>query len=199
MNRVINKIRIETTSAFSQVFDVFNIREDVLYYQPTNGGWSINQVLEHLLLANYFLLRIVNKQAERAILLSDVVTTDETKGYRLDIDRLKRMELTGSYIWVPQQYTDPSGEIPLLQLKMALHDQLTESVAILQNKKLITAIAKTYETGKIDALHYLYFLVQHMQRHLAQVSRVQKEFYQLQRQTNYIDNVHIADDSFCLN
>ena len=89
MNGVINKIRTELTNAFNQVLDVFTIREDVLYYQPANDGWSIHQVLEHLLLANYFLLRIINKQTERALQLSDVVNINRTAVYQLDIAKLK--------------------------------------------------------------------------------------------------------------
>ena len=108
------------------------------------------------------------------------------------------MELTGSYIWVPQQYTEPSGEIPLLQVKMALHDQLNESLALLNSERAMGAIAHTYEAGRIDALHYLYFLVQHMQRHLGQISRVKTEFYQIQNGSTYTDSVQINDDSFCM-
>jgi len=99
---------------------------------------------------------------------------------------------------VPKRYTEPAGDIPLLQLRMALHDQMTESLAILNNEQVMEAIMETHETGKVDALHYLYFLVKHIQRHLEQISRVQDEFYQWQNQSAYIDNIQIGN-SFCLN
>ena len=198
MNRAVATIRKELTSTFNRMLDVFAVREDVLYYQPSNGGWSIYQVLEHVMLANHFLLRIVNKQAERAVQLAGMVNKRNTQSYALDRNKLIRMELAGSYIWVPQRYTEPAGDIPLLQIKMTLHDQLSESLALLSDSKVLEAIETTYVAGKIDALHYLYFLVQHMQRHLGQVERLKQEFNQLQRQSLYNDRARLLK-AICLN
>lgn len=199
MNGAIIKIRMELITTFNQVLDVFTIREDVLYYKPSNDGWSIYQVLEHIMLANHFLLRIVDKQAERALhVAGSFGQTHSAKSYSLDVNKLKRMELAGSYVWVPQQYTDPAGDMPLLQLKMTLHDQINRCLGILQNKRLMEAIIRTHEATKTDALHYLYFLVQHMQRHLQQVQRVKLEFGQRQRQTVRTTAAQIQN-SICLN
>lgn len=198
MNRAVATIRTELTSTFNRMLDVFAVREDVLYYQPSNGGWSIYQVLEHVMLANHFLLRIVNKQAERAVQLAGMVNKRNTQSYALDRNKLIRMELAGSYIWVPQRYTEPAGDIPLLQIKMTLHDQLSESLKLLSDSKVLEAIETTYVAGKIDALHYLYFLVQHMQRHLGQVERLKQEFNQLQRQSLYNDRARLLK-AICLN
>jgi uncharacterized damage-inducible protein DinB len=198
MNRAVATTRTELTSTFNRMLDVFAVREDVLYYQPSNGGWSMYQVLEHVVLANHFLLRIVNKQAERAVQLASMVNKRNTQSYALDRNKLNRMELTGSYIWVPQRYTEPAGDMPLLQIKMTLHDQLNQSIALLDDSKILGAIETTYVAGKIDALHYLYFLVQHMQRHLGQVERLKQEFSQLQRESLYNDRVRLVK-AICLN
>jgi uncharacterized damage-inducible protein DinB len=198
MNNAVVTTRTELINAFNKMFDVFAIREDVLYYQPSNGGWNIYQVLEHVALANHFLLRIVNKQAERAMQLTNLVNKRNNEPYVLDRNKLQKMELTGSYIWVPQRYTEPAGDMPLLQIKMALHDQLSESIALLNDSKVLEAIERTFVTGKIDALHYLYFLVQHMQRHLGQVERLKEEFSQLQRQNVYSDRARLVK-TICLN
>lgn len=197
MNAVITKIRTELLNTFNHVFDVFTIREDVLYYKPANEGWSIYQVLEHILLANHFLLRIVDKQKEKAMQLAkSSAQLQVVEAYALDIAKLKRMELTGSYVWVPQKYTEPHGDVPLLQIKMSLHDQLNESLALLQNKQVIEALITTYHAGKIDALHYLYFLIQHMQRHLQQVQRTKKEF---REQGQTVENNSLVTKAICLN
>ena len=199
MNSAIATTRTELTNAFNRMFDVFAFREDVLYYQPLNGGWSIYQVLEHVALANHFLLRIVNKQVEKVLHWTN--RTDKRNmlhPYVLDAGRLKNMELNGSYIWVPQRYTEPASDMPLLQVKMTLHDQLKQGLELLENEKVLNAIEATYVAGKIDALHYLYFLVQHMHRHLGQVSRLEREFSQLQRQSLYNETVRLAK-TICLN
>lgn len=199
MNGVITKIRTELNNVFNQVLDVFATREDSLYYKPENDGWGIYEVLEHLVLANYFLLRVINKQTERALqVVKHVDGTRSINDYSLDINKLKEMELTGSYVWVPQRYTEPGGDMPLLQLKMALHDQLHECLGTLQNQRVVEAIMRTHEAGKLDALHYLYFLTQHMQRHLGQIGRVKKEFYQQQKQITHTNNIPVSS-SMCLN
>jgi hypothetical protein len=199
MNRAVATIRTELTSAFNRMFDVFAVREDVLYHQPSNGGWSIHQVLEHVVLANHFLLRIVNKQTDKAMQLTKAIDKGNiAQTYMLDANKLKKMELTGSYVWVPQRYTEPTGDIPLLQIKMSLHDHMNQSLELLENDKLLEALVKTYEAGKIDALHYLYFMAQHMHRHLEQVQRLKQEFNQLQRQSLHTVGARIAK-RICLN
>jgi hypothetical protein len=195
MNNAVVTTRTELINAFNKMFDVFAIREDVLYYYPSNGGWNIYQVLEHVALANHFLLRIVNKQAERAMQLTNLVNKRNNEPYVLDRNKLQKIELTGSYIWVPQRYTEPAGDMPLLQIKMALHDHLNQSIALLDNKKILEAIEGTYVPGKIDALHYLYFLVQHVQRHLGQVERLKQAFNQ---QNLYSDKTRLVK-AICLN
>ena len=199
MNSAIATTRTELINAFDRLFDVFAVREDVLYYQPLNGGWSIYQVLEHVVLANHFLLRIVNKQAEKTLQWANRID-NKTKGqpYVLDTGKLKSMELNGSYIWVPQRYTEPEGDTPLLELKISLHDQFKKATELLENEKLLKAIEDSYVAGKIDALHYLYFLAQHMQRHLGQVSRLKKEFTQWQRKSLSNETVLLAK-TICLN
>lgn len=199
MNGAITKIRIELRQAFQQIQDVFAIREDILFYKPADEGWSINEVLEHVLLANYFLLRIVNKQVAKDMLVAKQTKSgNTTANYSLNMTKLKAMEVTGSYVWVPKRYTEPAGEVPLLQLRMALHDQMVESLTILNSKQAMEAIAETYEAGKVDALHYLYFMVKHIQRHLEQIRKVQTAFYQSQNQSSFVDSRQIRS-SFCLN
>jgi uncharacterized damage-inducible protein DinB len=192
MNSAIATTRTELTNAFDRLFDVFAVREDVLYYQSLNGGWSIYQVLEHVVLANHFLLRIVNKQAEKTMQWLNRADNKNKLPYVLNTGKLKNMELNGSYIWVPQRYTEPEGATPLLELKISLHDQRKQAIELLENEKLLQAIEDSYVAGKIDALHYLYFLVQHMQRHLGQVTRLKQEFSQWQRQSLYNENIRLA-------
>ena len=81
---------------------------------------------------------------------------------------------------------------------MTLHDQLNESIALLNDSKVLEAIEATYVEGKMDAIHYLYFMVQHMQRHLGQVERLKQEFNQLQRQSLYNDRARLVK-AICLN
>ena len=198
MNSAIKTTRTELTSAFDRLFDLFALREDVFYYQPLNGGWSIYQVLEHVVLANHFLLRIVKKQAEKSMQWVNRGGKNNVQPYVLNTGRLKSMELNGSYIWVPQRYTEPGGRMPLLELKISLHDQLEQAIEFLENERVLKAIEESYVAGKIDALHYLYFMVKHIQRHLGQVSRSKQEFGQWQHQSLYSENARLAK-TICLN
>ena len=60
MAEVINTIETELTQTFDELFEWFNIENELLNYTPDNKGWSIRKILEHISLTNHYLLMLIS-------------------------------------------------------------------------------------------------------------------------------------------
>lgn len=95
-------------------------------YKPQNGGWTIDQILEHIGLTNHFLLILIDKGTNKALAnISKLDINEELK----------------------------NGEGVLYKTTMTVND-----------------------LGKIDVYEYIYFLAQHGQRHITQMTKNETEF-----------------------
>ena len=151
-------------------------------YLPRDGGWSINQVLEHISLTNHFLLRIIQKGTGKAV----------KRGVKLKpiplpenyIQRFADMEVIGkhnSFTWVRPEHMVPEGEdIEVVRAKM--QEQLKTCITCLAQLKngegfLVTTSMSVNSLGKIDVYQYLYFLAKHIERHITQMELIEKEYF----------------------
>lgn len=159
--------------------------EKELDYLPANGGWSIRQILEHISLTNHFLLILIRKGALKSIELA--AGTEYSKlltGYDLDWERLKLIGEQRSFEWNRPLHMEPTNSIPLIEVKRKLFEQKEECLSILDQIPngegvLYKTMMSVNNLGKIDVYHYMYFLVQHIRRHLVQMTRVKLEFEDL--------------------
>jgi hypothetical protein len=179
---VINRIQHELIIAFDDLGRWIESDEKELDYLPVDGGWTIRQILEHISLTNHFLLILIRKGTLRSIELA--ATTDYSKllvDYDLDWKNLKLIGEHRSFEWNRPQHMQPTSSIPLIEVKERLFEQKEECLSIL--KRIPNGEGILYKTmmsvnnlGKIDVYHYLYFLVQHIRRHLTQMAKVKLEF-----------------------
>ena len=56
---------------FDEVDEWFDKPKEIRCYKPTNGGWSINEILEHIMLTNHFLLKLIDKGKNKALKKED--------------------------------------------------------------------------------------------------------------------------------
>jgi len=182
IREVINRIQNELNSAFDDLFNWFGSNGQLLDYRPSNHGWTIRQVLEHISLTNHFLLILIRKGVIKSIeKASNTDCTDLLINYDLDWDKLKMIGEHRSFEWNRPEHMEPTNEIPLSDVKIILEQQLQECLLLLDQIPngegvLYKTMMSVNNLGKIDVYHYIYFLVQHLNRHLAQMKKIKYEF-----------------------
>jgi hypothetical protein len=158
----------------------FNLSEDLLTYKPS-VGWSIEQILEHVTITNYYLLILIRKgkrKAKERSLKVDLLAA--VSDYQNNLGDLQMIATHKSFKWIRPEHMEPKGEKPLDEIKSLLEEQVMECKAIL--RELSNGEGILYKTtmtvnglGKIDVYQYVYFLCQHAKRHITQIQDVIEE------------------------
>src|SRR5688572_3769059 len=179
---VIGRIKDESIKTFDDLFYWFQTHDKLLDYSPANGGWSTRQILEHISLTNHFLLILIRKGTLKSIeIANNTEYSNLLADYDLDWERLKLIGEHRSFEWNRPQHMEPTNKIPLIEVKEKLIEQKQECLSLLNQIPngegvLFKTMMSVNNLGKIDVYHYLYFLVQHIKRHLLQMTKVKQEF-----------------------
>ncbi|MBI3221159.1 MAG: DinB family protein [Bacteroidetes bacterium] len=175
---------IETT--FRQIDYWFDMAEPCRQYKPLNGGWSIDQILEHISLTNHFLLILILKATKKSLekKASTLDWQQEVTNYSFQLEKLQQIGIHKSFCWMRPEHMEPKGDITLVEVRQKLKEQLHQCLQVLdQLKNGEGALHKTTMTvnslGKMDVYEYLYFLAQHGQRHVTQMENNRTEFESL--------------------
>ena len=179
---LIQEIRDFLHTTFAEIDLWFDKAPDLRNYPPQNGGWTINQILEHIALTNHFLLILIEKGTQKA--LNNVNGLDlksALENYHFHKDQLTEIGLHQSFAWIRPEHMEPKSEKTLPEVRTQLKQQLEHclnALNLLKNGEGV--LHKTTMTvnnlGKIDVYEYLYFLGQHGQRHLTQMRRNAEAF-----------------------
>ncbi len=175
-------IQEELRRVFATLDEWFDEPESIKEYTPVNGGWAVGQILEHVALTNHYLLILIRKGRDGALLKAGRGDLQETMtGYLFGEARLREIGVPGSFAWHRPDHMEPRGDIAPGKVRELLKAQLAECLevlAALSNGE--GALYKTTMTvnglGKLDVYEYLYFLAAHGKRHLAQMERVKSEY-----------------------
>lgn len=153
-----------------------------LYYRPANGGWSSMQVLEHIMLTSHFLLIIIDKgavKAKRRALTTPV--RENWEDYTFVSNALDKVAIHKSFAWDRPLHMEPTGIVPLGEVKDRILEQFLRCEAYLELLKngegtLYLTTMTVNGIGKLDVYQYIYFLILHAKRHLTQLQRNRAEF-----------------------
>lgn len=182
IQNVITKIKDELSKAFAVLFLCFEANDELLDYRPAKGGWTIREVLEHVSITNHFLLILIRKGTAKAVeIAKDKNYDDLLLNYDLDWDKLKMIGEHNSFKWNRPEHMEPKGTLSLNEIKSTLKEQMLECLSFLDQMPkgegvLYKTMMSVNDLGKIDVYHYIYFLVQHINRHLTQMEKVREEF-----------------------
>jgi hypothetical protein len=172
-------------ASFSQVDSWFEKNTELRQYRPQNGGWTINQILEHIGLTNHFLLILIEKGTKKALQnVAGLNFEEELKSYVFHRDKLAEVGLHKSFHWIRPEHMEPKGQKTLPEVRQQLKDQLNQCLACLDELKngegvLYKTTMTVNDLGKIDVYEYIYFLAQHAQRHVTQMGKNEMEFMNL--------------------
>lgn len=175
----IRTVRATLVSVFVEV-DVW-LESDLAkrMFNPVAGGWSIDQVLEHIALTNRFLLLTLRKSvgvAEKRARRGDLILQGES-----DLTRLLVIGERGSFNWVRPEHMEPSGGLSTAEVRSLLNRQLSECLSLLERISdgvgtLCLVTMTVNNLGKIDLYQWLFFFAQHARRHLSQLFAIEAEF-----------------------
>jgi hypothetical protein len=177
--RTILAVRETLCSIFAQVNAWFDRGQELRCFKPASGGWSVDQILEHITLTNRFLMLTLGKWVdivEHRARRGDPVPKGES-----DLDRLLVIGERGSFGWVRPEHMEPTGVPSSQEVRATLHCQLGECLILLERLAggigALCRITMTVNAlGKIDLYQWLFFLAQHARRHLQQLAAVEVEF-----------------------
>jgi hypothetical protein len=182
IQELIQEIKNHLTLTFSIVDNWFDKDEKLRMYRPKSGGWSIHQNLEHVSLTNHFLLILIEKGAKKALANTQgLKLEEELENHYFHRDKLEEVGQHRSYAWNRPEHMDPKGERPLVEIRQQLRDQLNQCLIVLEKLPNGEGVfSKTTMTvnglGRIDVYEFIYFLSQHVQRHISQMEKVEIEF-----------------------
>lgn len=179
---LLEEIRQHLVSTFHQIDLWFDREEEMRQFQPPKGGWSINQVLEHIGLTNHFLLILIEKGTNKAVQLATKEDLPKAlEGYVFHRDNLTEVGLHQSFDWNRPDHMEPTGKPSIAAVRQQLKDQVELCLTCL--RKLANGEGVLYKTtmtvnelGKIDVYEYIHFLAQHGHRHIQQMEKIEAEY-----------------------
>ncbi|WP_143308058.1 DinB family protein [Chitinophaga vietnamensis] len=181
MRNVIQVVREALLTNFRELDQWFEKDQVLLHFKPERDQWSIREVLEHISLTNYFLLLIINKSTRRAL---ERKKTGHTVVLPADYeDKFAQIDVIGSksFGWVRPEHMEPTGLKNLQEVKVLLKQQYAQcmyNLSLLKNGEgvLVFTNMSVNHLGKLDIYQYIYFLTKHIERHIRQMQRLEKQF-----------------------
>lgn len=177
--QTIQKVCSTLEEAIAEIDTWFKRSEESRRYKPQDGGWSINEILEHITLTSHYLLLIIRKNSKKALKRAERgETIPEGES---DLQRLEPIGHPDAFPWIRPEHMEPTRTPSLEEILARLHAQYQECQAILASLKqgegaLSTIRMSVQDLGKMDMYQWIYFLALHQQRHIAQMAQVYQEW-----------------------
>lgn len=175
----VGRVAAELDSAFEALDRCFDLGEDALAYRPSDGGWSIAAILEHVTLTDHFLLLVIRKGRDKA--LKRAAAGIAIQGTESDLDVLAPIGHPDAFPWLRPDHMVPSGGPSSEDIRARLHTQHREALAILRTLQygegsLHLVRMSVRDLGKLDLYQWLAFLELHARRHHIETRRVYEEW-----------------------
>jgi DinB family protein len=141
-----------------------------LHHRPAYPtAWTVAEHLEHVSLANHFLLLTIGKGTATALRRA---RTQPLPSGESDLARLAPVADPGAFPWEPPGHMIPTGTKPVAEVRALLGAQHGECLGLLLRMaagegRLCSFRMSVYHLGLLDMYQWLYFLAQHGSWHLA--------------------------------
>lgn len=185
LEHILINLKRDLIRTFAVMDEWFDKEHTLRSYKPSSGGWSVNEVLEHVMLTNYFLLIIIEKGRVKALRKSETLSKADMvpENYSLSNPALLEIARPSAFEWQRPEHHQPSGQRSLYEIRREIRYQLEQcliTLELLPNGEgvLHQTTMSVNNLGKLDVYQYLYFLSLHAQRHLQQMSKIEEEFLQ---------------------
>ncbi|HEX8424661.1 DinB family protein [Hymenobacter sp.] len=133
LEAVVTDVRNTLVGTFSNI-DRWWFEKDahLRAYRPRNGGWTIDQILEHIGLTNHYLLILIEKGVNKALLNTQQANlASESASYRFPYAQLAEIGQHKSFAWIRPEHMEPTGAKPLVEVRQQLTAQVQQCLTSL--------------------------------------------------------------------
>src|SRR5688572_24867216 len=176
-------LKRELIRTFAVMDEWFDKGHPLRCYKPSSGGWSVNEVLEHVMLTNHFLLILIEKGTVKALQKYDPASNADLvpSNYSLSSPALQEIANPKAFPWQRPEHHQPTGQSSIHEVRREVRNQLDRcliTLDLLPNGEgvLHHTSMSVNGLGKLDVYQYVNFLSLHAQRHLRQMEKVEEEF-----------------------
>lgn len=179
--RFIQDIKTHLKLSFDEVDRWFDKDNRTLNHRPSNGGWTVQQILEHIYLTNFYLLILIEKGSKKAMRNHLELDLDpEIKNYSFDHEKFEKVGKHGAFKWIRPEHMEPKGVLNLNEIRNLMaqqYHQCSDYLNLMKNGEglLCKTTMTVNDLGKINVYEYIYFLSLHAQRHLTQMKNNESE------------------------
>jgi hypothetical protein len=176
--KTVNVLRTEIKIVFALLDRWCECPPETLAIVPQDVGWSIKLIIEHISIVNRYLLMTLDKgvektarRAARGVPIPDGESDLNIFGEIADPD---------AFDWQPPRHMVPTGVLPVEEARSALARQRCDCLQLLERMEngegfLHTVSMSVRDLGRLDLYQWLWFLLMHSRRHLAQMDRAVAE------------------------
>jgi len=178
----ISEIHDTLSAVFAEVDNWFAASSELNSYRPLNGGWTVGEILEHIALTNFFLLKLIEKGASKALRnVNNLDLQQELEGYEFHMEHLFEIGSHQSFLWIRPEHMEPKGIKALSELRLELASQEDQCHRYLEDMPngegvLYKTTMTVNNLGKLDVYQYIFFLAMHAKRHIQQMDKNREEF-----------------------
>lgn len=179
--RLIQKIKMHLKLTSAEADRWCEKDEVAVNYYPSNGGWTIAQILEHIYLTNFYLLILIEKGVNKAMRnYKSLDLESEIKNYNFNAEKFAAVGEYGAFIWIRPEHMEPKGELKLSEIRNLIslqYKRCLDYLDLMRNGEglLCTTTMTVNELGRINVYEYIYFLSLHSQRHIVQMKNNEQE------------------------
>ncbi len=170
-SRTISNVAAALSEVFSGLEQCFDIPRNERLRRPADGGWTIDEILEHVTLVNHYLLLVIRKGCAKAVKRSRHQPVGDGES---DLDELACIADPDAFVWRAPDHMLPGGLRTPEEVHELMLEQKDECLALLDamgkgEGSLCSVRMSVRNLGKLDMYQWLYFLAMHARRHLRQI------------------------------
>ncbi|HJS56257.1 MAG TPA: DinB family protein, partial [Chitinophagaceae bacterium] len=170
----------------------FDKDESIRSYQSSHGGWTINQILEHISSINHFLIVFITKGTNYSI--HNVVRFNLEEKIRESDFNLHQLDEFGVHKFFHlsgQGNVQPNGEKDLTEVRELLKDQVRECLSNLDKlsdgEGVLASIQMTkYNLESLNVYEIIYFLAMHGKKHLCQMTTIEADYHKFYQKARIV-------------
>ena len=119
-------LKRELIRTFAVVDEWFDKGHPLRCYKPSSGGWSVDEVLEHVMLTSHFLLIIIEKGTVKALQKYDPSANDDfvPSNYSLGNPALHEIADPKAFPWQRPEHHQPTGQRSTHEVRREIRNQL---------------------------------------------------------------------------